>query len=154
MADAEQLLNPAGRLLRIYESQLRPARKTTPLWARRLASSQSVKTREGIVEASPGDYLCRGVHEEYWPQKISKLLERYRSTGQFDEHGFEKFMPRLDLPPAHAVQVDHAFGVDTNWGVLHGKPCDYLVRSGTDPQDLWIVDRAIFEESYQFESAS
>jgi hypothetical protein len=36
------------------------------------------------------------------------------------------------------------------WGELKGKAGDYIVRSIEDTSDIWIVDRAIFEASYEF----
>jgi hypothetical protein len=47
-----------------------------------------------------------------------------------------------------AAQIKVAFRVQANWGELSGKANDYVVRSTTDPTDVWIVDRTIFEASY------
>jgi hypothetical protein len=42
--------------------------------------------------------------------------------------------------------------VIASWGRLDGKPGDYVVRRQNDPSDIWIVDRAIFENSYKFQT--
>jgi hypothetical protein len=53
-----------------------------------------------------------------------------------------------------AAQIAHAFCVQTSRGPLYGKPDDYLLKEQDDadvkyPQQLWIVDRELFEQSYR-----
>ncbi|OQX60815.1 MAG: hypothetical protein B5M51_09860 [Anaerolinea sp. 4484_236] len=46
----------------------------------------------------------------------------------------------------HAQTID----IETPWGgVLTGKSGDYLVNEYDNPKDQWVVDKDIFEESYQ-----
>ncbi|MEA2008098.1 MAG: hypothetical protein U9O54_03175 [Chloroflexota bacterium] len=54
----------------------------------------------------------------------------------------EQFLPRLD----NSQTID----VKTPWGgVLTGKKGDYLVSEYDNPDDQWVVDKDIFEASYQ-----
>ncbi len=143
-------LNPNGVLLPELAVQLRRAKKNRSLWARRVAQVEEVVSLEGKHTAKPGDYVCRGIEGELWPQSEKSLLGSYTASGQVDKDGFERYDPRPDGPPVEAMQVDKPFFVVASWGRLDGKSGDYLVRKITDPTDIWIVDRSIFENSYQF----
>lgn len=144
-----RLLNPDGKLLAELEPQLFLAVKTKPLWANQVDEAQQVVSLEGREQVEAGDYVCRGVHGELWPQKSDKLLEKYIASGDIDADGWQRFDPKPEAAPAQAAQVSHAFRVQAHWGELTGKPDDYVVRSTTDPTDIWIVDKAIFEASYE-----
>lgn len=150
MNPAEALLNPNGQLIEEVARRMWRARKSKPLWAKRLEEAQSVETIEGLLHAEAGDYLCRGVNSELWPQKAVKLLEKYSPTESFD-NGWQCFSPKSDSEGVEATQVDHAFRIQAHWGILNGKPGDYVVRSRTDSTDVWIVDKSIFEATYQRE---
>ena len=143
-------LNPNGHLLPELAVQLRRAKKNRPLWARRVSQAEDVVSLEGKQTAKPGDYLCRGIEGEFWPQSEKSLLGGYTASGQVGNDGFERYDPRPDGPPVEAMQVDKPFFVVASWGRLDGKSGDYVVRRIADPTDIWIVDRSIFENSYQF----
>lgn len=144
------LVNPDGSLIAEIEQRLFRARKTKPVWAILLTEAEEIQSLEDKkpkrVEA--GNYKCRGIRGEYWPQSEKKLLETYNPSGEFDDQGFQRFDAKPDAPVVEAAQVDHAFRVVAQWGELNGKPNDYVVRSTTDPSDVWIVGQAIFEASY------
>jgi hypothetical protein len=144
------LLNPDDRLIPEIVSGLRDARKIKSLWAKRLERASQIKTLEGFVNAEVGDYLCRGIEHECWPQREKSLLERYFASSHFDEEGWQRFDPKPDLQSVQAVAIAHPFRVLARWGELTGKAHDYLVQSKTDPDDVWIVDKAIFEASYEY----
>ena len=146
--NATLLLNPEGEFLPDWAARLQPARKTRPLWARQLTGEQPVETLEGTVLAHPGEYLCRGIAGEYWPQSAERLLKQYAPSGVLDAEGYERFDPRGDVPPVAAAAVECAFQVESRHGRLTGRPGDYGVRSSTDPRDVWIVAQAIFRASY------
>ena len=143
-------LNPDGQLLPSIVQQLHEARKTKPIWARRADFEAKVTTLEGEVSMRPGDYLCRGIVGEYWPQKQSKLLEKYIPFGHVDPDGWQRFDPKPDSQTVEAAQVGYDFKVVAQWGELLGKRGDFVVRSITDSSDVWIVDRTIFNASYEF----
>jgi hypothetical protein len=144
-----RLLNPDGRLLPEIERKLFLAFKTKPLWAKQLQADQEVMTNEGPLTASAGDYLCRGAANDQWPQKANKLYEKYSPCGQLDPEGWQRFDPKPEAAPVEAALYDSPFRIVAQWGELTGKANDYLVRSTTDPTDIWIVGRAIFEASYE-----
>lgn len=142
------LINPDGKLLAEIEARLFLARKTKPLWAKKATQPQAVVSLEGRQQMQADDYLCRGIEDEIWPQKADKLTEKYTRSDEWDAHGFQRFDPKPGAAPVQAARVASAFRVHAQWGELAGKANDYVVRSSTDPTDIWIVDKAIFEASY------
>lgn len=151
MNSDDNLLNPNGQLLAAVEQRLRLARKTKPIWARRLEADQTIQTLEGSIHAAAGSYLCRGVVGEFWAQAESKLREKYSESDEFDSEGWQRFDPKPDAPLVEATEVDEPFQVESHFGTLSGKPGDYIVRSTTDGSDVWIVAKAIFDASYEIE---
>lgn len=147
--NAPRLINPEGRLLPEFESQLRLVRKSKSLWAKCLESSTVIETLEGPVPAATGDYVCRGIHGELWPQSAKKLIETFVATELFDSDGWQQFDPKPNVAPVQATQISFPFSVTAQWGTLVGKANDYFARSTADPSDCWIVDRSIFEASYE-----
>lgn len=143
------LLNPNGQLMPEIAARMFETRKTKPIWAKRIETNREVETLEGRLVAGPDDYLCRGIIGEYWPQKHSKLLEKYVYSDEIDSEGWRRFDPKTEAAPVEAAQVATVFRVTAHWGELTGKANDYVVRSKTDPTDIWIVDKAIFEACYE-----
>ncbi len=130
------------------------AKKTRPIWAKKLAHDQTVHTMEGPVEAHAGDFLCRGAANELWPQKASTLSERYSATGTANRNGWRKYTPRPDAEGVMAAQVHHPFTVIARWGRLSGKTGDYVVKNFRDrdrsnPDDVWLVDQSLFRATYE-----
>ncbi|MDX1929622.1 MAG: hypothetical protein SFV81_24050 [Pirellulaceae bacterium] len=147
--DEATLLNPNGVLLPEFEQQLFMARKTKPLWVQLVKVSQEIETLEGREIVAPGDYLCRGIQGELWPQKAKRLFENHQPTGHVSDDGWHEFAPKSDAAPVQAARVNVPFAVNSHWGKLNGKANDYFVRSSCDSTDVWIVDKAIFEASYE-----
>jgi len=145
------LLNPNGRLLPELAARLLEARKTKSIWAKRIEVRQEIEMLEGRLVAGPNDYLCRGILGEQWPQKVQKLLEKYLPSDEFDAEAWQRFDPQPEAARVEVAQVPHPFRVSAQWGELCVKANDYIVRSTTDPADVWIVDRAIFEASYELD---
>ncbi|MEM9412608.1 MAG: hypothetical protein AAGA30_15955 [Planctomycetota bacterium] len=125
-------------------------RKFAPVWARELSIDQVVETIEGKVLATAGDYLCRGVLNELWPQSESRLFARYSPSGIFD-NGWQRFDPKSNIAPIMATEVSYPFRLDSRWGQILGKPHDFVIQSPDDPSDMWVVDKKIFELSYKAE---
>jgi len=134
------------------------AHKTKPLWARRVDAAETVASPEGDLEAKPGDYLCKGAAGEFWVQLESTLLAKYAETGQSardDEGGvWLEYAPRPEGAGVMAAQIGHPFEVHSSWGILSGKNGDYLLKRWADresefPADVWTVDRAVFESTYE-----
>jgi len=127
-------------------------RKVAPLWAILLDEDQEVETLEGVEDALAGDWLCKGVKNELWPQKEAKLLSNFNKTDVTDGDWI-KFVPRTDTPGYLAAQVKKSFAVKTKWGTQTGKEGDYLLKSKVDetdafPEDVWVVDQEIFNKTY------
>lgn len=130
------------------------ARKTAPIWARRLTQDQEVPTLEGVVTARAGDFLCRGEAGEVWPQAAAKVEARYTATDIVDADGWRKFLPRADSEGVMAAQVPRVFQVQTAHGTLSGKAGDYLLKNCRDrdvpyPADVWVVDQRLFRATYR-----
>ncbi|MBC8113754.1 MAG: hypothetical protein H7062_05215, partial [Candidatus Saccharimonas sp.] len=129
--------------------------KTKPIWARRLEQAETVKTLEGELHASAGDYVCRGIAGELWPQQANKLEAKYTPTDTIDPAGWRKFEPRPDAAGVFAAQVPRTFSVTATWGELKGKAGDYLVKHAANqktlyPDDVWIVDQSLFDATYEW----
>ena len=52
------------------------AKKTRPIWAKRLEAAQTVKTLEGEEQVAAGHYLCKGEAGDIWPQTEQTLRGR------------------------------------------------------------------------------
>ena len=130
------------------------AKKTRPIWARRVEQERIVKTLEGEEKVSAGDFLCRGEAGEVWPQSAEGLEARYTATDEVDAEGWRRYQPRPDAKGVCAAQVSHPFSVQSGRGRLSGKAGDYVVKDFRDkdvdyPQDVWIVDQELFRATYQ-----
>jgi hypothetical protein len=130
------------------------AKKTRPIWTKELEADQQIKTLEGLETVKAGHFLCRGEAGDIWPQSKEQLEKRYTATDETTPDGWTKYNPRPDAEGVMAVQVDHAFEVQTSWGQLTGKPGDYLAKNFQDrdtkyPIDVWIVDQKLFAETYE-----
>lgn len=134
------------------------AKKTKAIWAKQVESQQVVETLEGTESVKPGDFLCRGVAGEVWPQAADRLRKNYSPTDKVDSEGWRQYEPRADAEGVMAARIDHPFKVTASWGELTGKPGDLLVKSYRDrdeayPEDVWIVDQSLFAETYEEVSA-
>ena len=130
------------------------AKKTRPIWVRLLEQDETVKTLEGDEQVPCGNYLCRGEAGDIWPQSAERLTAKYTLTEEIDNHGWRKCDPKPDASGVMAAQVSHAFQVAAKWGLLQGKQNDFIVKSFDDldnniPDDVWIVDSALFEATYE-----
>jgi hypothetical protein len=150
------MTNPNEQLL----SQVREsigwfhAKKTRPIWAKKLTRSETVTTLEGVEQVNAGDYLCRGNAGDIWPQSEKDLLRRYSIVANTDSDGWQKYTPNPDARGVMALQMDGPFEVHASWGSLSGKAGDFLVKNFEDrenlnPADLWIVDQRLFRETYE-----
>jgi hypothetical protein len=128
----------------------RKFRKTASLKARMLTENDYkqkdgiIRTLEGTVAFTPGDYLLRGVLDEEWSMTQDNFRATYERVSAFDREGFAYYRTN-DIRMAH--QILEEFEVKrTNGDTLKGKAGDYLVKFG---EKLWVTDRTIFERSYE-----
>ncbi|MBC8114508.1 MAG: hypothetical protein H7062_09035 [Candidatus Saccharimonas sp.] len=130
------------------------AKKTRPIWARRLEAAQTVKTLEGEEQVAAGHYLCKGEAGDIWPQTEQNLHKRYTATDEVAADGWRKYQPHPDAQGVMATPINHPFEVQATWGQLTGKPGDFLVKNFQDrdtayPADVWIVDQTLFRQTYE-----
>jgi PGDYG protein len=105
-----------------------------------------MQTLEGIVNIRTGDYLAVGVAGEQWRISAATFERTKRALGEPDAGGFREYET---VGTVQAAQIHKPFEVKLGRGdILSGKSGDYLVRSSSSG-DAWIVDRAVFESSYQ-----
>lgn len=129
-------------------------RKTKAIRARKLDKDETVSTLEGPIEAKAGAMLCQGGAGELWPQSAESLEKRYIATDDVTTDGWCLYAPRPDAEGALAAPVLHAFTVVATWGPLKGKAGDYVLKRFSDrkvpwPEDVWVVDRALFCATYE-----
>ena len=130
------------------------AKKTRPIWAKRVDIEQRVKTLEGEEDVPAGSFLCRGEAGDIWPQTEKRLFAKYLAVGDSDSEGWTKFEPHPDNTGVLAAAVSQSFEVRANWGWLRGNAGDYVVKNYDDrdvayPADVWIVARSLFEATYE-----
>jgi tetratricopeptide (TPR) repeat protein len=133
------------------------ARKTAPVWAVLLREGGRVDTTEGTVAATAGEYLCRGINGEEWPQPAPSFARKYVPTDEVDQQGWRKYVPNPDSSRVFAAAIHHDFRVETCRGDMFGAAGDYLVKSIADgdvmyPDDVWIVDKTVFGSTYSIDN--
>jgi len=130
------------------------AKKTRPIWAKRLEANQTVTTLEGEEQVEAGHFLCKGEAGDLWPQTEKDLNKRYTAINETDADGWQKYEPNRDAEGVMATPIDHAFSVEASWGKLSGKAGDLLLKNYADrdnvsPEDVWIVDQTLFGQTYE-----
>ena len=143
------------------------ATKTKEMFARKLEKDVIINSIEGELNAKSGQYLCRGFGGEFWVQKETNVFKKYDDKGKFPEtikvkYADGEIMAYSDFhlfkrKPDRAVlvcQVPNNFTVNASWGVLNGKKKDFLIKPFEDgldpnPQDVWLVDKDLFEATYE-----
>lgn len=125
-------------------------RKTVPVKARPLTKDDYIH-REGIIQSLEGpigfelgDYLARGTQDEEWPIQAREFAAHYKQVTAPDTEGFALYR---NTDVRQAMQIPESFTVKMkNGDIATGKAGDYLVKSG---DSAWVVDRDIFEDSYE-----
>jgi hypothetical protein len=130
------------------------AKKTRPVWVRRLVEAETVRTLEGDEQVPAGSYLCRGEAGDIWPQSEESLTAKYVLTDEVDADGWRRCDPKPDAAGVMAAHIPHGFQVQSQWGLLSGKPGDFLIKKYEDrdvdhPADVWIVDQELFRATYE-----
>jgi hypothetical protein len=130
------------------------AKKKRPIWAKLIESQQEIATLEGTVNASTGDYLCRGENGEIWPQKAARLAENYEAQKVVDADDWRLYMPKREAKGVMAAIVPHTFVVYTQRGEFNGKAGDYVLKNYEDketeyPDKIWVVDQELFAKTYR-----
>jgi hypothetical protein len=107
----------------------------------------SVRTREGVVQARPGDAIVTGTQGEHWRVSRAHFAAKYQPVppGISWQDGRYCSLPNLIV----AVSMSEAFEVVLTDGVsrLRGQAGDWLVDYGDG--SLGIVSKDIFASTYQ-----
>jgi hypothetical protein len=155
-------------IINVSELEFRTAIKTKPIRAKPVQSvvpdptvlrHLRLTTLEGPQALKPNGWICQGGNGELWQQSAKKLAEKYE-FGDSDEGGWITLSPRAGQS-VNAAAVDGAeggFAVRGRWGdeqpngdlLQYGADGDYVLQSTTDPDDVWIVKRHLFEATYDF----
>lgn len=151
-----------------------PASKVKPLKAKPInsllvdpsvASKFLLDTLEGTQMLKANSMICIGEHNDIWQQDKKKLLAKY-TVVEITDDGWMVCNPKpenvvdvaqitpLDIPLESGVN----FAIKGQWGerqsdgtfVQYGKIGDYVARSQSDPTDVWIIAKKIFENTYKF----
>ena len=123
----------------------RPCRKVSLTVARRLTEADwqvwngIIQTPEGPAPFKVGDYLGRDEIGQFPMKRTTLESEHYRKVADLDDE-WATYRP-CDVREALQMMVPFTLNGQ------HGKAGDYKVRRG---EKMWIVDRTIFERSYQF----
>lgn len=116
--------------------------------------------------------VCIGQHNDAWQQTSSKLFQKY-TVVSVDGNGWMKCEPKPEnrvkacqinfTKPLIQWNDDTTFDIIAQWGTermigmmaskkqvftQRGMNGDYVMQSETDPTDVWIVKRKIFESTY------
>tara|TARA_Y100000310_G_C20340708_1_gene649650 strand:- start:85 stop:630 length:546 start_codon:yes stop_codon:yes gene_type:complete len=143
------------------------ATKTKGMFARKLEKDVVVNSIEGPLNAKKGNFLCMGFGGEFWVQKEANVLKKYDDEGPFKKSvkvkyadgekvtytDFHVFKPKPDREVL-VCHMPNSFEVHASWGDLNGKKGDYMVKPledglDPDPQDVWLVDKELFEATYE-----
>jgi len=119
-------------------------RKTALTRAKPVETAGICQTLEGPTAYQAGDYLCLGVKNEQWPQSRARIEGFYDLVGGPDAQGYFSYRKKGTV---QAQAQTAAFEVAKADGqTLAGKAGDYMV---TDLTGDWVVDREIFEQTYE-----
>ena len=151
----------------------RRARKTKPIWARAVEAEEVGKefqTADHAVEkARAGYWLCVGVAGEPWFQTLEKIEGKYDPAGEavktFEFDGkprkYRTFKPKATTRN-WVAQVKGpgiaGFFIRPNYDPAHplySPAGGYVVRDDvkdpyqTKPDDVWLVQKGLFESTYE-----
>lgn len=108
--------------------------------------NDTVVTKEGNTRANEDDCICIGVDGEIWPQPFERVKSKYDLVDSTKKDGvtFLKYKPQPGQF-VEAKEMSDSFRIKD----MNGKAGDYKVRAVDDHDDEWIVDKDIFEKTYE-----
>jgi hypothetical protein len=146
------------------------ARKTKPIRAKLLRDvlradevihKFMLQTLEGhqAVRDVPGTMICIGAAADFdvWQQERKKLFAKYNIT-DIDDNGWLLCEPKPDAEvDCYEVLATEPFEIRALFGTTQpdgsfrqtGQPGDFVCRSRSDPNDMWIVARRVFFNTYE-----
>ncbi len=131
---------------------------------RTVASKFLVDTLEGKEPLGDGVVICVGEAGDAWQQMPNKLLAKYKVVS-IDADGWMVCEPlpdnAVDVFEVTSEQCDNeGFSVVGQWGatidgeknIQLGTAGDFVCRNRTDQNDVWIVKRSLFLNTYVIKS--
>lgn len=127
-----------------------------------------VDTLEGKEPLGDGAIICIGEANDIWQQMPARLLQKYDVVA-IDSDGWMVCEPKPDASVECVEITESIVGIDNvldtdlfiigTWGekrIMNGKTeltqrCelgDFICRNRTDHSDVWIVNRKIFNNTY------
>ena len=105
----------------------------------RLAAAAVVKTPEGDMSGSPGDWVITGVNGEQYPCSADTFHKSYQHV---DGNRYRKLPLIVEATPLY-----HRIAIKTGSGTLVGRPGDWLVHGINGSQYPCAPD--IFRKTYE-----
>lgn len=146
------------------------AEKTAPILcksAQSVVSDSRVRNKfvldtiEGNHPLDENTVICIGIAGDVWQQQFSKVLSKY-TVESMTTDGWLRCVPIPGVPNDvyEVTKADVAngdiFNVKAQWGVTTpsgpiqvGKVGDFILRDPNNHDDVWIVQRKIFLNTYQ-----
>ena len=141
----------------------RVAKKTKNLRAKPLISVMVDKsitskflldTLEGKETLGDGAVICIGEANDAWQQMPKKLLGKY-DVIEIDDDGWMVCQPKPDNSVNCFEVAEENFYIIGQWGeateegpVQRGVSGDFICQNREEPEDVWIVARKIFTNTY------
>jgi len=123
-----------------------------------------IDTLEGREPLGDGSIICVGEAGDTWQQMQNKLLAKY-SVEEIDDDGWMICHPRpdnaVDCSEVSEVQCEEGkFYIIGQWGetygdqenVQKGVTGDFICRNRIENDDVWIVNRKLFLNTYTIKS--
>lgn len=152
---------------------MRKATKTKSIKAKHISSlvvdnsimsKLILDTLEGTQPIRSDCMICLGEAGDIWPQLPDKLFKKY-TVSDATQDGWLICKPKPDnvvLAGQFSMPAHTNLRVKAQWGspilgtpvdgkfMQTGNNGDYICQSVTDPSDIWIVNRSLFESTYSF----
>lgn len=113
-------------------------------------------TIEGNEKVERNAIMCIGEANDAWQQNGENLIKKYNIVG-FTDDGWMICEPKPDNE-VEFIQLDEEFFIEAQWGeekpgfknpVQYGKLGSYVLRNIEDNSDVWVVEKKVFENTYE-----
>lgn len=120
-----------------------------------IANNFLLNTLEGREPLGDGSVICIGESNDIWQQMPKKLLQKY-DVVEIDKDGWMVCKPKPDNSVnCYEVNIDVPFYIKGLWGeeseeglIQKGVSGDYILQDRINPNDVWVVAKKIFTNTY------
>jgi len=122
-----------------------------------ITSKFLLDTLEGREPLGDGSVICIGDSNDIWQQMPNKLLQKYEVI-EIDNDGWMVCQPKPDnsvncyevnLEENDTFYIKGLWGEESEDGLIQrGKSGDYILQDRINPNDVWVVARKIFINTY------